>query len=157
MAEMLDKTAVENEQKALQLLMDEYQKAEGNDKEQLMEAIQKQAEKLDAECQKLQAEADSLTPKDDEDDPAIQAIVEVVLTPEQRARVKEITGIDVPTVKLSDPTSNLTQNMASVNPDDIEERAIHQAKLFKKLMAEAEDIAEVEEAAAQAKAEAGES
>lgn len=147
MAELLDTTAVENEKKALQLLMDEYQKADGNDKELLMDAIQKQAAKLDAVCQELQDKADAINPNVESDDPALKAVVEVVLTPEQRARVKEATGIDVPTVRIPDPTSNLTKNMAAVKPEYIEERAILQAKLFKKMVAEAEDIAEAEQAA----------
>ncbi len=147
MAELLDTTAVENEKKALQLLMDEYQKADANDKDLLMDAIQKQAAKLDAVCQELQDKADAINPNVESDDPALKAVVEVVLTPEQRAHVKEATGVDVPTVRIPDPTSNLTKNMAAVKPEYIEERAILQAKLFKKMMAEAEDIAEAEAAA----------
>ena len=145
MPEMLDTTAVENEKKALQLLMDEYQKADQNDKELLMDAIQKQTEKLDAACKELQDKADAMNPDSEEDDPASHAVVEVVLTPEQRKRVKDITGIDVPSVRIPDPTSNLTRNMASVEPEIIEERAIHQAKIFKKLVAEAEDSADAQE------------
>ena len=145
MAEMLDTTAVENEKKALQLLVDEYQKADDNDKELLRDAIQAQAEKLDAVCKDLQAKADAIKPPDAPEDPAKKAVVEVVLTPEQRARVKEKTGIDVPSVRISDPTSNLTKNMPAMKPEFIEERAIHQANVFKKLVAEAEETADTDD------------
>ena len=141
-------TAIENERAALMVLMDEMSRVKDDDeREELGDAIKAQAEKLQKMCEDLQAQADALAqekPKDNLTD----AVVEVVLTPEQRARVLEKTGIDVPSVKIPDPTSELTNNMAFVKPEFIEQRAIMQAENFKRLietMPETEDGSEVTE------------
>lgn len=137
----LDTTAIENEKNALKLLADEVQKATDDDtREMLVAEIQKSAEKLEKLCAELQAEADKIAPPEALDAP--QAVVEVVLTKDQRQRVLEKTGIDVPSVRIPDPTADLTKNMSIIQPEFIEECAIKQAENFKQLVADAEEAAE---------------
>ena len=139
----LDTTAIENEKKALQLLADEIQKAPDDDtREALAAEIQKTAEKLEKLCAELQAEADKLAPPNEED--LTNVVVEVILTKEQRQRVLEKTGIDVPSVRIPDPTADLTKNMSIMQPEFVEECAITQAENFKRLVADAEEAAENE-------------
>lgn len=139
----LDTTAIENEKKALQLLADEIQKAPDDDTREMLAAeIQKTAEKLEKLCAELQAEADKLAPPDEDD--LTNAVVEVILTKEQRQRVLEKTGIDVPSVRIPDPTADLTKNMSIMKPEFVEECAITQAENFKRLVADAEEAAEAE-------------
>ena len=127
-------TAIENERAALMVLMDEMSRVKDDDeREALADAIKGQAEKLQKMCEDLQAQADALAQEKPEDN-LKDAVVEVVLTPEQRARVLEKTGIDVPSVKIPDPTSELTQHMAFVKPEFIEQRAILQAENFKRIV-----------------------
>ncbi|MBQ4360763.1 MAG: hypothetical protein II767_10945 [Proteobacteria bacterium] len=141
----LDTTAIENEKKALQLLADEIQKATDDDTREMLAAeIQKTAEKLEKLCAELQAEADKLAPPEEDD--LTNAVVEVILTKEQRQRVFEKTGIDVPSVRIPDPTADLTKNMSIMQPEFVEECAITQAESFKRLVADAEEAAEKEEA-----------
>lgn len=140
----LDKDAIDNERAALLLLIDEIQKTTDDDeREALAEAIQAQANKLQSMCDELQTQADEIM-NAQEKDPNLNVVVEVVLTPEQRARVLEKTGVDVPSVKIPDPTAELTKNMAFIKPDYIEQRAMLQAENFKRLLedmdAEAEDF-----------------
>ena len=139
MAKLLDTSAIENEQKALQLVCDEMQQAKDDEtRDALAEQIKILAENLEKMCADLQAEADKLTPPDNEDI-NMKAVVEVVLTPEQRKRVLETTGIDVPSVRISDPNATLTRNMKFIQPDFIEECAIEQAEHFKRMVADYED------------------
>lgn len=139
----LDTTAIENEKKALQLLADEIQKAPDDDTREMLAAeIQKTAEKLEKLCAELQTEADKLAPPDEDD--LTNAVVEVILTKEQRQRVLEKTGIDVPSVRIPDPTADLTKNMSIMKPEFVEECAITQAENFKRLVADAEEAAEAE-------------
>ena len=116
-----DTTAIENERKALQLLAEEVQKTDDADaRDALIDAIQKSADKLKSMCEALQAEADKVVvPKIDNLD--VDAVVEVVLTPEQRSRVLKAFGVDVPSVRIPDATGVLTKNMAHIEPDYIEE------------------------------------
>ncbi len=135
----LDTSAIENEQKALQLLAAEIQKTnDGDTRDMLMAEIKKSADKLQSLCAELQAKADAMKP---ETAPVAKAdaVVEVILTKEQRARVLEKTGIDVPSVRIPDPTSDLTKNMPNIQPEYIEECAINQANRFKELVADAEE------------------
>ncbi len=142
MAKTLDTTGIENEQKALQLLANEVQNAKDDDeRDMLIAEIQKSAAKLEGLCRELQAQADEMVPKQEEN-PNINAVVEVVLTKEQRQRVLEATGIDVPSVRIPDPTADLTKNMHEIQPEFIEECAISQANTFKQLVADAEEAAE---------------
>ena len=105
-----DTTDIENEQKALQLLANEVQNTKDDDtRDMLIAEIQKSAQKLQEMCQELQARADQFKPP--QTDVNIDAVVEVVLTPEQRRRVLEATGIDVPSVRIPDPNATLTKNM----------------------------------------------
>ena len=92
-------------------------------------------------CEALQAEADKVVvPKIDNLD--VDAVVEVVLTPEQRSRVLKAFGVDVPSVRIPDATGVLTKNMAHIEPDYIEECAMKQAKAFKEMCEEIEKAAE---------------
>ena len=148
----LDTTAIENEKNALKLLADEIQKAQDDDtREMLTEEIKKTAEKLEKLCAELQAEADKLAPPEEED--TSSAVVEVILTKDQRKRVLEATGIDVPSVRIPDPTANLTKNMSIMQPEFIEDCAISQAELFKQLVADAEEAAKAEEEKAEKESE----
>ena len=141
----LDKDAIDNERAALLLLVDEIQKTTDDDeREALAEAIQAQANKLQSMCDDLQAQADEIM-KSQEKDPNLNVFVEVVLTPEQRARVLEATGVDVPSVKIPDPTAELTKNMAYIKPDYIEQRAMLQAENFKRLLEDMEVDGESED------------
>ena len=137
-----DTTAIENERKALQLLAEEVQKTDDADaRDALIDAIQKSADKLKSMCEALQAEADKVVvPKIDNLD--VNAVVEVVLTPEQRSRVLKAFGVDVPSVRIPDATGVLTKNMADIEPDYIEECAMKQAKAFKEMCEEIEKAAE---------------
>ena len=137
-----DTTAIENERKALQLLAEEVQKTDDADaRDALIDAIQKSADKLKSMCEALQAEADKVVvPKIDNLD--VDAVVEVVLTPEQRSRVLKAFGVDVPSVRIPDATGVLTKNMAHIGPDYIEECAMKQAKAFKEMCEEIEKAAE---------------
>lgn len=136
---LLDASAIQNEQKALQLLCDEMQQAKDDEtREALAEQIKLMAANLEKMCAELQAEADLIAPPDT-DDVNIKAVVEVVLTPEQRKRVLETTGIDVPSVRISDPNATLTKNMKHIQPEFIEECAIEQAEHFKSMLADYED------------------
>ena len=140
----LDTTAIENEKKALKLLTDEVQKTKDEDqRNMLMAEIQKSAQKLEAMCEELQAEADKMRPPPEERIP-VNAVVEVVLTKEQRQRVLEQTGVDVPSVRIPDPTGQLTKSMPTMDPVLIEESAISQANAFKELVADAEESFEME-------------
>lgn len=132
----LDASKVENERKALLVLAEAVQNCSDEERPFLMEEIKKTAEKLQALCDELQAEADKIAetlPKDEE----INAVVEVVLTPDQRKRVLEATGIDVPSVKIPDPDALLTKNMQHIEPEFIELSAIEQAKRFKAMVEDA--------------------
>lgn len=132
----LDASKVENERKALMVLAEAVQNCSDEERPLLMEEIQKTAAKLQQLCDELQAEADKITaalPQDEE----IQAVVEVVLTPDQRRRVLEATGIDVPSVKIPDPNALLTKNMQHIEPEFIELSAMEQAKRFKAMVEDA--------------------
>ncbi len=143
---MLDASGVENERKALQLLCEEMQNAKDADtRDALMEQIQATAAALEKLCEKLQAEADEIAPPET-DEVNLNAVVEVILTPDQRRRVLEITGIDVPSVRIPDPTAELTRNMQFIKPDFVEECAIEQAENFKRLVADFEEAQDEEDA-----------
>lgn len=132
----LDASKVENERKALMVLAEAVQNCSDEERPFLMEEIKKTAEKLQALCDELQAEADKIAetlPKDEE----INAVVEVVLTPDQRKRVLDETGVDVPSVKIPDPDALLTKNMQHIEPEFIELSAIEQAKRFKSMVEDA--------------------
>ncbi len=140
----LDTTAIEEEKKALQLLASEVQKTTDDEQRKLlMDEIQKSAAKLESMCADLQEEADKMRPPQS-DKLHLEAVVEVVLTREQRQRVLEKTGIDVPSVRIPDPTGELTKNMPQMNPAFIEESALSQANAFKELVADAEESFELE-------------
>ena len=139
-----DTTAIENEKKALELLASEVQKAKDDDqRNMLMAEIQKSAQKLEAMCAEMQAEADKIREVKKEQS-HVDAVVEVMLTKEQRQRVLEQTGVDVPSVRIPDPTGQLTKNMPRMDPALIEESAISQANAFKELVADAEESFELE-------------
>ena len=140
MSKTLDMSAVQNEQKALLLLADEIQKCDDDDTRELLAAeIQKSAEKLQALCNELQAEADSMA--QDAPKPNTDAVVEVVLTKDQRALVLEKTGLDVPSIRIPDPNADLTRNMKDIDPDFILDCALKQADKFKRFVAESEEEA----------------
>ena len=110
----------------------------------MIDEIKKMAAALEAKCMALQEEAQKVvTPKLDALD--IHAVVEVVLTPEQRQRVLEKTGVDVPSVRIPDATGALTRNMKHIEPEFIESCAERQAQVFKDMVAEAEAAAEASE------------
>lgn len=143
---MLDASGVENERKALQLLCEEMQNAKDADtRDALMEQIKATAAALEKLCEKLQAEADEIVPPEN-NEVNLSAVVEVILTLEQRRRVLEVTGIDVPSVRIPDPTAELTKNMRHIKPDFVEECAIEQAENFKRLVADFEEAQDDEEA-----------
>lgn len=137
-----DTLAIDNERKALLVLTEEVQKTQDEDaRDALIDAIKQSAKRLEAMCAEIQHEAEQITvPKIDHLD--IHAVVEVVLTPPQRARVLEAYGVDVPSVRIPDSTGVLTQNMAHIAPDYIEECAMKQAKAFKEMCEDLEKAAE---------------
>lgn len=139
-----DTTAIENEKKALELLASEVQKAKDDDqRNMLMAEIQKSAQKLETMCAEMQAEADKIRGANKVQS-HVDAVVEVMLTREQRQRVLEQTGVDVPSVRIPDPTGELTKSMPTMEPEFIEESAISQANAFKELVADAEESFELE-------------
>ena len=134
-----DTTDIENEQKALQLLANEVQNTKDDEtRDMLIAEIQKSAQKLQDMCQELQARADQFKPP--QNDVNMDAVVEVVLTPDQRKRVLDATGIDVPSVRIPDPNATLTKNMGTMKPEFIEKCAMSQAEAFKRLVADAEEV-----------------
>lgn len=133
----LDTKAIEDERKALEVLIESMEGASEDEVKLLVKEIEKTAQKIEKLCEALQSKADSI-PKP-ELEATQDAFVEIVLTPEQRARVLEKTGIDVPSLRLEDPTSELTQNMPHVEPDYIEKRAIEQAEIFISLSSDLEE------------------
>ncbi len=54
--------------------------------------------------------------------------LEVVLTPEQRARVKKLTGVDMQSVVIADEAGVLSKAMPYTKPRDIEQLAINEAR-----------------------------
>lgn len=60
-----------------------------------------------------------------------RGFVEVVLTPEQRARVQRETGVTMSTVLLSDPGGELNAAMPLQRPEQIEKEAMAQARAQK--------------------------
>ena len=54
--------------------------------------------------------------------------LEVVLTPDQRARVKKLTGVDMASVVIPDEAGVLSKAMPHTQPRDIEALAINQAR-----------------------------
>lgn len=60
--------------------------------------------------------------------PPPRGALEVVLTPEQRARVQKLTGVDLPSVVISDEMGVLSQAMPTADPRDIELLAIAEAR-----------------------------
>lgn len=133
----LDTKAIEDERKALEILVESIEGASEDDMKVLLKEIEKTAQKIEEMCEALQAKADAIPRPESEMTP--EAFVEIVLTPEQRARVLEKTGIDVPSLRLEDPTSELTRNMIHVEPDYIEARAIEQAEMFISLTSDMEE------------------
>ncbi len=140
----LDASKIENERKALMVLAEAVQNCSDEERPMLMEEIKKTAEKLQSLCDELQAEADQMAaalPQDEE----LNVVVEIVLTPDQRKRVLEATGVDVPSVKIPDPDALLTKNMQHVEPEFIEMSAMEQAKRFKSMVEDANiDVPEEE-------------
>jgi hypothetical protein len=53
---------------------------------------------------------------------------EVVLTPEQRARIMKETGVTMMTVVIEDPSGTVNQGMPSTRPAAIEAEALRQAR-----------------------------
>ena len=53
--------------------------------------------------------------------------LEVVLTPDQRQRVKKLTGVDMPSVVIADEAGVLSKAMPYTKPRDIEQLAISEA------------------------------
>ena len=60
--------------------------------------------------------------------PPPQGKLEVVLTPDQRARVKKLTGVDMQSVIIADEAGVLSKAMPYTHPRDIEQLAIHEAR-----------------------------
>jgi hypothetical protein len=60
--------------------------------------------------------------------PPPRGALEVMLTPEQRARVERLTGVDLPSVVVSDEMGVLSQAMPTTDPRDIELYAIQEAR-----------------------------
>ena len=135
---------IQNEQKALLILIESLQGAQSfDDKQAMMPMINEQTKKLTD----LLAEFEKEHPAREIDTNAILPVVEVVLTPAQRRRVKEQTDIDVPSVRIPDPDHTLTTNMEHIDPDFIEQKALEQANAFKKMMEEQEAVMAAQAAA----------
>ena len=142
----LDTSAIENEQKALQLLANEIQNAPDEEtRNALILAIQESAAKLQKLCDELQAEEDALEQKLEVEENTVTPVVEVVLTREQYDQVLAQTGVAVPSVRIPDPIGTLTKNMAFVEPDFVLSCALDQARAFKEMMEAAEEAAKTEE------------
>lgn len=60
--------------------------------------------------------------------PPPRGALEVVLTPAQRARVKQLTGVDMASVVISDEAGVLSKAMPTTDPRDIELHAINEAR-----------------------------
>ena len=96
---------VNNEREALVLLIAELPKAEDQEQfDQILELITAQAAVLEATVKECSDQIDKTynTPESQASEGA-NPKVEVVLTPEQRQRVFEVHGVDLPSVIISDP------------------------------------------------------
>jgi len=74
---------------------------------------------------------------------AARGFVEVMLTPDQRARIHKATGINMTTVLIKDPGGEVNLGMPLARPEDIEREAMKQATA-KKGEVEAREKARVE-------------
>ncbi|MDX9720760.1 MAG: hypothetical protein RBU37_08425 [Myxococcota bacterium] len=124
------------EQKALNLLAEELPKTtEPHAIETILAALAEGAQRLEGMAQDYAQGLEAAYPESNEG-PVHR--IEVVLTPEQRQRVFDETGIEMGSVLLDDPTGERGHYMPSTEPQIIEAQAIKQALGFKQ-MVEAEE------------------
>jgi len=135
MADEVTLEDIEEEQKAIALLSDELTNAETPEQiEQLTAMIAEMAAKLEAMCESFEDQVREEHPEAFDDDGELKEEkpprVEVILTDSQRDRVREETGVDMPSVLIDDPDGTLTRTMEHSEPEEIEEIAVRKAIEF---------------------------
>lgn len=94
-----------------------------------VEKIQSVTAELEREGRELEALAKAFETQElAKAGPPPRGRLEVVLTPAQRARIKQLTGVDLPSVVVPDEMGVLSQAMPSTDPRDIELLAINEAR-----------------------------
>jgi hypothetical protein len=84
------------------------------------------AQRLAAEGQALEAMGEKL--REQTKAPGMAGTIEVVLTPDQKARVKEKTGVTLETIRIPDEVGALNQSMPVIRPSAIEPYAMAEAE-----------------------------
>jgi hypothetical protein len=124
------------ERDALQLMVDQLEKAEDYEQmEQMLGLIQAQAAQLEGVAAEYGADMQAQAAAYDATGVSVRGKTEVLLTPEQRERVKEQTGVDMPSVILSDPVGAVAISMPETAPAIIEAEAIKVAEEFNRMVA----------------------
>lgn len=94
-----------------------------------VEKIQKVTAELEEEGRQLEALAKAFEKQElAKAGPPPRGQLEVVLTPGQRERVKQLTGVELASVVVSDEMGVLSKAMPSTDPRDIELLAIEEAR-----------------------------
>ncbi len=119
---------LEQEQAALRVLAAEFEKTRDPEKiEQLTQLVAAQVARLQALVGTYEQEQGArlgVPPDQLSGGGKLPGKVEVELTPVQRRRVKELTGEDVETILIDDPTGIKTQRMARMSPLEVEHLAV---------------------------------
>ncbi len=116
---------LERETEALEVLTGEFARTRDPDKiAELTMLTQAQAKRLKEMADRMGAEheeewAEQAVQASQAGDP-LRGKVEIELSPRQRERVKALTGDDVETVMVPDPTGTMTLGMAVMNPSQVE-------------------------------------
>lgn len=134
--EKISLSDIDNERKAMLVLAQELQSTTDDEtRDALMAEIKRCAEKIQSMAETLTQDVKGEAPQKIEQ---VDAVVEVVLTKEQRKKVFDAYGVEVPSIRIPDAAGVLTKNMNHISPDYIESCAMNQAKAFKEMVAEAE-------------------
>ena len=144
---------IQQEQQAMQIMIEELNKTTDQDAFQLIVAeLQEAGERLRAlaaafQAQFLEEYAEFLS--EEGESKTASAKIEIVLTPGQRRRVFDETGVDMPSLLLNDEVGAWAMNMDTTKPDEIEPLAIQRAHEFNEMVAaQAEAQKELDDAVA---------
>ncbi|OIP36242.1 MAG: hypothetical protein AUK47_15505 [Deltaproteobacteria bacterium CG2_30_63_29] len=130
---------VKEEQKALQLMIEELNKTSDPEQfNQILAMIEAQAAKLKATAVAAgDAIVASVGGTEGLASPLLEGPrpkVEVLLTPEQRQKVFDETGVNMESVLIKDDTGARTSTMRQTTPPEIEFQAIEQAHEFNRMV-----------------------
>jgi len=127
-AETVTMEDLEEEQAALKLICAEFEKTRDPDRiQQLSLLVAEQVERLKqlaATFETEQCAKYGLTPEKYNGPEGLPGKVEVQLTPDQRERVRLLTGEDPETILIDDPTGFKTRRMKHMSPHQVEQLAV---------------------------------